>query len=163
MLVLNIYVKPYLAEYARQRYSTGMPNVVRFPAYSLTNHAIVNLLKETPDRAEPRTDGNLLVMVNEGICELKDIERYNYLSPGDEIRVQKNLLLDFNVSLHWYLDMQRHYHGVDYKDSAEMFIKKYNLEGLLTPEAVLKKQVRWKKQIRNYRTEGVQLKMNFDK
>ena len=163
MLILNLHMRPYLAEYARNQYPAGMQDIVRFPAHSLMNHAIVNLLKENPGSIEPNKCGNFRVMVNEGICNLKDIERYNYLSPGDELRIQKYLLLDFNICLHWYMDMQRHYHGVDYKDSAEMFIKKYHVDGLLTSDAVLKKQVRWKQKLKSYRTESVQLKMNFNK
>ena len=32
-----------------------------------------------------------------------------------------------------------------------------------TPEALLKEHVRWKKKVTKYRTEGVQLKMEFKK
>ena len=48
MLVLNIYVKPYLAEYARQKYPSPIKDVAQFPAASLVNHAIVNSLIKQP-------------------------------------------------------------------------------------------------------------------
>lgn len=162
MLILNIYVKPYLAEYARHKYPSPLSNVVRFPSSSLVNHAIINKLVETPQNATQRT-GNLLVMVNEAICDLKDIERYNYLTLTDEIRVGEKLLIDFDAHLHSFMDNKRYRHGIDYKDSAENFIKEYHLSGLVTTEALLKKHVRWKKKVAHYRTDGVQLKMNFDK
>ena len=162
MLILNIYVKPYLAEYARHKYASPFHDVARFPAASLVNHAIVNELVETPKQSEPRK-GNLLVMVNEKNCNLKDIEVYNYLTFEGENNVGEKLLLDFDMFLHSYMDSRRYHSGIDYKDSAEEFVKKYHLTGMVTSEALLKKHVRWKKKVTKYRTEGVQLKMNFDK
>lgn len=162
MLVLNIYVKPYLAEYARQRYPSPIKDVVQFPAASLVNHAIANSLIQTPANP-PENRGNLLVMVNERICNLKDLEVNNYLNFEGENNVGEKLLLDFDMFLHSFMDNQRYHHGVDYKDSAQAFVDKYHLSGKVTPEALLKKHVRWKKKVTHYRTEGVQLKMNFDK
>lgn len=120
MLILNIYVKPYLAEYARRRYPSPIPDVVQFPASSLVNHAIVNSLVKTPAKAEPR-NGNLLVMVNEKICNLKDLDVYNYLTYKGEKNVGMKLLLDFDMLLHTYMDNLRYHKGIDYKDSAEGF------------------------------------------
>lgn len=144
MLVLNIYVKPYLAEYARQKYPSPIKDVAQFPAASLVNHAIVNsLIKQPANPAEHK--GNLLVMVNERICDLKDLETNNYLNFEGENNVSDKLLLDFDMSLHSYMGHQRYRYGIDYKDSVKMFIDKYHLTGLVTPEALLKKHVRWKK------------------
>ena len=162
MLILSIHTKPYLAEYARQRYPSYIPDVAQFPASSLVNHAIVNSLVETPAKAESRP-GNLLVMVNEKICNLKDIEIFNYLTFEGENNVNKKLLLDFNAFLHNYMDSRRYNHGIDYKDSAAKFVEAYHLTELVTVDALLKKHIRWKKMVKNYRTEGVQLKMNFNK
>lgn len=162
MLVLNIYVKPYLAEYARQKYPSPIKDVAQFPAASLVNHAIVNsLIKQPVNPAEHK--GNLLVMVNERICDLKDLETNNYLNFEGENNVSDKLLLDFDMSLHSYMGHQRYRYGIDYKDSVKMFIDKYHLTGLVTPEALLKKHVRWKKKVDTWRAEGVQLKMKFDK
>lgn len=162
MLVLNIYVKPYLAEYARQKYPSPIKDVAQFPAASLVNHAIVNsLIKQPANPAEHK--GNLLVMVNERICDLKDLETNNYLNFEGENNVSDKLLLDFDMFLHSYMGHQRYRYGIDYKDSVKMFIDKYHLTGLVTPEALLKKHVRWKKKVDTWRTEGVQLKMKFDK
>lgn len=162
MLVLNIYVKPYLAEYARKKYPSPIKDVAQFPATSLVNHAIANsLIKKPAIPAENK--GNLLVMVNEKICNLKDLDTNNYLNFEGENNVGEKLLLDFDMFLHSFMDHMRYHHGVDYKDSAQMFVRKYHLTGKVTPEALLKKHVRWKKKITKYRTEGVQLKMNFDK
>ncbi len=162
MLVLNIYVKPYLAEYARKRYASPMPDVALFPAASLVNHAIVNSLVQAPAKTEPR-NGNLLVMVNEKICNLKDLDVYNYLTFCGEHNINKVLLLDFDAFLHSYMDSRRYNQGVDYQDSADELVEKFHLTGLVTSEALLKKHVRWKKKVTNYRTQGVQLKMNFNK
>ena len=162
MLVLNIYTKPYLAEYARQKYPSPIKDVAQFPAASLVNHAIANSLIKPPAIPVERK-GNLLIMVNEKICNLKDLEVYNYLNFDGEDNVSKKLLLDFDMFLHRYMDFQRNHNGIDYKDSAQSFIEKYHLAGKIAPEALLKKHVRWKKKVRTYRTEGVQLKMNFDK
>ena len=162
MLVLNIYVKPYLAEYARQKYPSPIKDVAQFPAASLVNHAIVNsLIKQPANPAEHK--GNLLVMVNERICDLKDLETNNYLNFEGENNVSDKLLLDFDMFLHSYMGHQRYRYGIDYKDSVKMFIDKYHLTGLVTPEALLKKHVRWKKMVDTWRAEGVQLKMKFDK
>lgn len=162
MLILNIHTKPYLAEYARWRYASPMPDVAQFPASSLVNHAIANSLVETPAKAEPRP-GNLLVMVNEKICNLKNIEIFNYLTFAGENNVNKKLLLDFDTFVHSYMDNRRYNQGVDYKDSAVELVEKYHLTGLVTADALLKKHVRWKKKVTNYRTQGVQLKMAFNK
>lgn len=162
MLILNIHTKPYLAEYARRRYASPMPDVAQFPASSLVNHAIVNSLVETPAKLEPRP-GNLLVIVNEKICNLKDIETFNYLTFDGENKVNEKLLLDFDAFLHSYMDSRRYNQGIDYKDSVTEFVEKYHLTGLVTADALLKKHVRWKKKVTNYRTQGVQLKMNFSK
>lgn len=144
MLVLNIYVKPYLAEYARQKYPSPINDVAQFPAASLVNHAIVNnLIKQPANPADHK--GNLLVMVNERICDLKDLETNNYLNFEGENNVSDKLLLDFDMVLHSYMGHQRYRYGIDYKDSVKMFIDKYHLTGLVTPEALLKKHVRWKK------------------
>lgn len=161
MLVLNIYVKPYLAEYARRRYPSPIRDVALFPAASLVNHAIVNSLVATPANAGPR-NGNLLVMVNEKICLLKDIEVYNYLPYTAENNVGKKLLLDFDVHLHTYMDNYRYHSGIDYKDSAEAFVRKYHLGDLVTAEAMLKKHLRWKKEVASYRHHGILLKMKFE-
>ena len=128
MLVLNIYVKPYLAEYARHKYPSPIKDVVQFPAASLVNHAIANSLIKRP--ANP---------------------------------VESKGMLDFDMFLHSYMDHERYQYGVDYKDSVQAFIKKYHLSGKVTPEALLKKHVRWKKKVMTWRTESVQLKMKFDK
>ena len=141
MLVLNIYVKPYLAEYARQKYPSLIKDVAQFPAASLVNHAIVNsLIKQPANPAEHK--GNLLVMVNERICDLKDLETNNYLNFEGENNVSDKLLLDFDMYLHGYMGHQRYRYGIDYKDSVKMFIDKYHLTGLVTPEALLKKHVK---------------------
>lgn len=162
MLVLNVYVKPYLAEYARQKYPSPIKDVAQFPAASLVNHAIANSLIKKP--AIPvENKGNLLVMVNEKICNLKDLDTNNYLNFEGENNVGEKLLLDFDMFLHSFMDHMRYHHGVDYKDSAQMFVKKYHLAGKVTPDALLKKHVRWKKKLAKYRQECVQLKMNFDK
>jgi len=162
MLVLNIYTKPYLAEYARHKYPSPIKDVVQFPAASLVNHAIANSLIKRP--ANPvESKGNLLVMVNEKICNLKDIETFNYLTFDGENNVSEKLMLDFDMFLHSYMDHERYQYGVDYKDSVQAFIKKYHLSGKVTPEALLKKHVRWKKKVMTWRTESVQLKMKFDK
>lgn len=161
MLILNIYVKPYLAEYARRRYASAMPDVAQFSACSLVNHAIVNSLAEPPVESKER-HGNLLVMVNEKYCGLKDIEKYNYLTFDGENKVGKMLLLDFDMFLHSYMDRARYRNGIDYQDSARAFVEKYHLGGLVTEEALLKKHVRWKKQIKKYRTEAVQLKLKVE-
>lgn len=162
MLVLNIYVKPYLAEYARQKYPSPIKDVAQFPAASLVNHAIVNsLIKQPANPADHK--GNLLVMVNERISDLKDLETNNYLNFEGENNVSDKLLLDFDMYLHGYMGHQRYRYGIDYKDSVKMFIDKYHLTGLVTPEALLKKHVRWKKKVDTWRGGGVQLKMKFDK
>jgi hypothetical protein len=163
MLVLNIYVKPYLAEYARRRYPGPINGTVMFPAASLVNHALVNSLTEKPTVDYGERKSNLQVIVNEKICDLKDVDRFNFLTYRGENNVGEKLLLDFDMFLHSYMDRQRYHNGVDYKGSAQTFVEKYGLTGMVTPEALLKKHVRWKKKVARYRTEGVQLKMEFKK
>lgn len=160
MTILNIYVKPYLAAYARSRYSTGMPDVVRFPAASLVNHTIINKLTKRPDGAEPR-EGNLMVLVNDKVPGCKDFTQYNFLPLTGETAVNNALLMNFDAHLHFYMDRKRYDDGIDYKDSADAFIQLYGLEGLISADALLKKHVRWKSMVRAYRQEPIQLEMKL--
>ena len=160
MIILNIHTKPYLAHYALIEYPTYHTGVVRFPAESLMNMAILSRLKVRPFKESPNA-GNLPVLVNEETNLSKRTDMYNWITRADEGLVERCLRMDFNATLHYFMDSNRYNRGIDYKDSANLFVEKYGLAGLIQPEALLKKHVRWKKQIRDRRTGGEQTEFNF--
>ena len=161
MLILNIHIEPYLAQYAIKKYPSYIPNVVRFSSYSLMNTAILSRLKMKP-YIQKAPNGNLGVMLNEENNKSKRTDVYNWISRNDESVVERMLRLDFDMMLHYYFDSNRNRKGIGYNDSAEMFVQEFGLEGLIGTDALLKKHVRWKKMVREQSLrKNQQTEMNF--
>ena len=158
MRVISINVKPYIARYVMSRYNSSA-GAVLLPPHSLALHAIYNLLQSRPRMAVPR-DGNLQVMLREGVVK-KDIIKNNYLSARAERYIDRLLTLDFDMTLHEYMDKQYYQKGIDYEASAEAFSVMYNLGDTLTSGALLKKHIRWKKLRREYRRQAEQGEISF--
>ena len=161
MLILNIHIKPYLARYARKKYPSYMQDVVKFPFHSLMNTALLQRLKQKP-QYQSMPSGNLAVMLNEEKNVSKRTDIYNWISRNDEGVIERMLRLDFNATLHYYFDSKRYNKGIDYNDSAEWFIEEWGLQGLIEPDALLKKHVCWKKLLKERRSSiGEQTELNF--
>ncbi len=159
MIVISINVKPYIARYAMRRYSCN-DGAVLLPAHSVALHAIYNRLQRRPSSVVPRS-GNLRVMLREGVVE-KDLTRNNYLSASAERHIDRLLTLDFDMTLHEYMDKQYYQRGIDYEISAEAFHAQYDLGETLTTGALLKKHIRWKKVRRGFRRQEEQGEISFD-
>ena len=160
MLVIGINIVPYLAAYAQHRYKCPVPDAVRFPSMSLINQTIINKLTIRPAHINPG-NWNLRIVVAEPKYGLKDLSQYDYLPPAGEREVFNVLRMDFDATLHKYMDTERYERGVFYKDSVASFIKKYELAGLISEDALLKKHVRWKRYTSRYRAQTMQLDINF--
>lgn len=160
MLILNIHIKPYLAHFALKKYPSWKSGTVKFPAFSLMNTLLLQRLRQRPHH-QPVPNGNLPVMLNEekNVCKRTDV--FNWISRNDEVIVERMLRLNFDTEMHYYFERKRIREGVEYQDSAELFIKEWGLNGLIEPEALLKKHVRWKKMLKEHRTGGEQTELNF--
>ena len=159
MVIIELQVKPYLAEYARAKYNS-VDGGVLFPAESLLVHAIVNATITRPRTVVP-VSGNLQVAIREkGIS--KDMHRNNYLKASSMKHISDLLYIDFKSTLCEYMDSEYYKHGIDYQVSAAKFYEKYRLQSI-TVEALLKIHIRWKHQRKLFRKEAEQREISFNK
>lgn len=158
MIVISLTVTPYLAVWVQHRYPS-QEDAVLLPRDSLVHHALINRLKERPHHVIP-SRGNLLIGVSERSSE-KDMKRCNWLSPQAELHITRLLRLDFDSTLHYFLDQQYYRKGIDYKDAAVAFHEHYRLQDTITVDALLKKHIRWKHVRKTYQLAAQQTEFNF--
>ncbi|MBQ8100523.1 MAG: hypothetical protein IJ169_04460 [Paludibacteraceae bacterium] len=159
MYFISINIHPYLAQYARVRFAQ-VDGAVLLPRDSIIHYALINRLQAPPKFAAATQPGNLAVAVRETETE-KDVRRLNGLSDSANRHIEQLLRLDFDMTLHEYMDRAYYKQGTDYLQAAALFHQHYRLGSTITQEALLKKHVRWKKRRRDYRKNSEQLELTY--
>lgn len=151
MIKVKIQITDYVAEYIKGRYFDEEFQAVRFPANADIYHLIYDLMSKRPAN-HPIDRGNLefcLPARRQG----KDPEVYNYLSARATKILENRMKLLLWAELHTAMDEGKHLKGLQFKDTAYIFLQKYGIESI-TEDALLKNYQRWRDKLRRSKKRG---------
>ncbi len=154
MITIKIQVKEYLAEYCRAKYSSEFEGIVKFPSQGLLVWQIYMLLQKRPvimgvDK------GNLEFLVpysKEKVGVIKNPEVYNYINEKGRKLIQRYLFNEFWFDAVNFLNENKLRYGIDYKDSAFLFLSNYNITSL-SANAIVKKNYRYREEKKKYKVK----------
>ena len=156
MITVRIRVEPYVAEYIRGRYFDPDLGAVRLPPSSDIYITIYNLLSRRPVD-HPVDTGNLEFALPDrreaNLAGGKDPKTYNYLSNRAASILGARFKLLMWAELHEFMDEEKHLNGVQYKESAFMFLHRYAIESI-SEDALLKNYQRWRDRMRRRQKRG---------
>lgn len=158
MMTVKTKVEPHVAEYIRGKYFDSEAGFVRFPSTLDIYILIYDLLQKRPaDR--PVDSGNLEFALPER-REGKDPATYNYLSARAQKMLADKMRLMMWAELHDMMDENKHLQGIQFKDSAFIFLRRYGIESI-SEDALLKNYQRWRDKQRRKKKRGYKRK-KFD-
>lgn len=156
MITVKIDIDPAVAEYIRGRYWDSELGAVRFPPSSDIYVKLYDLLQRRP-ADNPVDAGNLEIALPDrreaNYAGGKDPQTYNYISHRGAKILERKFKLYMWAELHEYMDEEKHFHGVQYKDSVFVFMKRYSIESI-TEDALLKNYQRWRDKMRRSQKRG---------
>lgn len=156
MITVKIFVEPYLAEYIRGKYFDHDTGAVRFPSSLDVYVLIYDLLKRRP-ADHPVDTGNLEFCLPDRREAYgpggKTPEIYNYLSDRAAKILADKFRLMFCAELHDFMDENKHLKGIQFKESAYLFMCKYGIESI-GEDALLKNYQRWRDKQRRSKKRG---------
>ena len=159
MYTILVQCPEYVAHYLKKKFHVS-DGAVLLPQFTLSWYAIANSAQRRPPTEVPH-QGNLFVAFHEKSVPLKDLRRQNWLSDKRLRYISKLLRWDFDMNLLEYMEREHYRHGVDYESAARQFHRLYELEGLVSEEALLKKHIRWKKLRKEFRLQAEQMDIEF--
>lgn len=151
MVTVRTAVEPHVAEYVRGKFFDSEAGAVRFPAALDIYILIYDLLQKRPASC-PVDSGNLEFVVPERRCG-KDPVSYNYLSARAQKILADRLRVMMWAELHEYMDENKHIHGIQFKESVFMFMRRYSIESI-SEDALLKNYQRWRDKQRRRKKRG---------
>ena len=151
MITVKIAGEPYVAEYIAGRYFDPEAGAVRFPAGSDIYHLIYDLLAKRPED-HPVDRGNLELCLP-ARRQGKDPETYNYLSLRASRILEKRMRTLMWAELHEAMDEGKHLSGMQFKEIAYIFLRKYGMESI-TEDGLLKNYQRWRDKLRRSKKRG---------
>lgn len=156
MITAKITVEAAVAEYIRGRYFDPERGVVHFPPSSDIYITIYDLLSRRPAEC-PVDTGNLEFALPERRWLAggagKDPRIYNYISQRSAAILASRFRLLMWAELHEFMDEQKHLNGIQYKESAFIFMQKYAIESI-SEDALLKNYQRWRDSMRRRKKRG---------
>ena len=144
MITVNITIKPHLAEYIKSKYGSDKRYVL-FPKKLYIYHILLDLIDKRP-KDKPVDSGNIQIVLPK-TRKGKDPRTYNYLNKNSIAIIERKIEDMFWAEVHELLDLNKHRHGIDYIDSAYIFVKKYFVESI-SIEAIIKNNYRWRELVR---------------
>ncbi len=141
MVKVTIEVEGYVAEWARHKYFDVEAGAVRFSPSSDIYVLIYDLMQKRP-ASNPVDKGNLEFCLPDR-REGKSPDSYNYLSRRSGEMIAEKLKVMLWAELHDYMDREKHINGVQYKDSAFRFLRRYGIESI-SEDGILKNYQRWR-------------------
>ncbi len=154
MFTTKVQIKDYLAEYCLAKYSSGVENIVKFPSKSLLVWQIYMLLQKRPANSL-FDEGNLEIVIpysKEKVGVIKNPAVYNYITQKGQTLIQRYIYNEFWLEAVTFLFENKVNHGIDYQDSAYLFLQNNNISSL-TVDAVVKKGYRYREQKKKYNTK----------
>lgn len=141
MITVKITVEPYVAEYIRGKYFDTEEGAVHFPSGLDLYVAIFDLLQKRPAES-PVDTGNLEFCLPDRRIG-KSPEVYNFLSAESARILGNKMRVMMWAELHDYMDENKHLHGIQFKESVYVFLRRYGIEAI-TEDALLKNYQRWR-------------------
>ncbi len=151
MITVKIEVEPHVAEYIRGKYFSGDAGAVKFPASLDIYVLIYDLLQKRPTSA-PVDSGNLEFALPDR-REGKDPATYNYLSARSQKMLGDRMRVMMWAELHDFMDENKHVHGIQFKESVYLFMRRYSIDSV-TEDALLKNYQRWRDKQRRRKKRG---------
>ncbi|MCM1451245.1 MAG: hypothetical protein NC102_03225 [Clostridium sp.] len=155
MIVAKISVEPHVAEYVRGKYFDAEAGAVRFPPMLDIYVLIFDLMRKRPKDC-PVDSGNLEIALPDR-REGKDPLYYNYLSCRAQKMIGDKLRLMMWAELHDAMDENKHVHGMQFKDTALLFMSRYGIDSI-SEDAMLKNYQRWRDKMRRRSKRGYRRK-----
>ncbi len=158
MMTTKIEIKNYLVEYCLAKYPADIEGVVKFPSNSMITWQIYLLLAKRPENIT-FDKGNLEFVIPykrekaQGIY--KNIESYNYITEKGAKTLRRFLFNEFWCEVHLFLDTEKLRHGIDYQDSADLFLSQYKIKQL-TSDAIIKSHYRYRDRKKKYKKQKKQ-------
>lgn len=145
-----IRVEPYLAEYARKKFSiSSKGGGVKIPYTYDLYHCIFNRMQKPPSGIVAPADGNLLICLPDSrqMTERKHPETWNYLSASAMADIEQALRQLFNYDFHQQMmDNERLGRPRQQIEVVEYFLSTYGIVSL-TSSALLKNFQRYRQRI----------------
>lgn len=160
MVKTKIDITPYVAEYLTGKYFDPEAGCVRFPGNLDLYVTIWDLLQKRPEGAA--IDKGNLEFVLPDRREGKDPETYNYLSKRSAKILEKKMSVMMWAELHEFMDENKHARGIRFKDSAFIFLRKYNIDSI-SDDGILKNYQRWRDKLRKQMKRGYRFKQKTQK
>lgn len=148
MISVKITIKPHLAEYLIGKYNNhDTSNPIQFSDNLDLYHTIYDLSERCPANVRQIDVGNLWFYLPERENG-KSTQVFNYFGRRSVELIEERIEAKFWADIHDYMDYEKHMNGVDFKDSAHIFMTKYGIESI-TIDALLKNYQRWRDKCRN--------------
>ena len=156
MIKVKIDITPYVAEYIKGKYFDPGNGCVRFPSDLDIYVMIYDLLQKRPPGCSIDT-GNLEFTLPDrreaNQAGGKNPETYNYLSRRSAKQLESKMRRMMWAELHDYMEEMKHGEGIQFKDSAYRFLRKYDIESI-SEDALLKNYQRWRDKLRRSMKRG---------
>ncbi len=150
MITVKISVSQPVAEYIRGRFYDRDAQCVRFPSSSDIYVTIYDLMSRRPAGAGVDV-GNLEFALPDrrdaNVAGGKNPEAYNYISARAAEILERRFRVMMWAELHDYMDECKHLRGIQFKESAYVFLQRYGIESL-SEDALLKNYQRWRDKLR---------------
>ena len=148
MITTKIQVKPFLAEYAKNRFSVEGKEYIKFPDSEYLYHVMCDLMSKRPESAKIDT-GNLEIALPRQ-ARGKDPVTFNYIFEAGQKVIEKKLTRLFWAHVHEFIDEQVRTYGEPINESAFLFMTKFGISEI-TEDALVKSYYRWRGRTREKR------------
>ena len=156
MVTTRVQLTAYVAEWVNRRYGDAW-GLVRFPRSSDLYLLLYELMSKRPYNS-PVDRGNVKIALPDrreaNRSGGKSPEQFNYITQEATKTLDRRLTMMFWAEVHDNLDEARHRHGLQYKEAARLFIRRYRITGI-SEEGILKNYQRWRKKVRQHRHTSV--------
>ncbi len=154
MFTTKIQVKEYLAEYCRAKYPSDLESVVKFPSQGLLVWQIYMLLQKRPVTVE-LDKGNLEFVIpysRERVGVIKNPAVYNHISEKGQKLIQRYIYNEFWLDAINFMTSNKLHYGIDYQDSAFLFLTNHNIKSL-SVDALVKRNYRHREEKKLYKVK----------
>lgn len=147
-MTTKIDLPNHLSEYLRGKFG-DKDGIVCLPSNSSLYFIVYEITRRRP-AGKPTDNGNTEIRLPSPALSHqtggKPVEYFNYISESGADLLAKHVNTMMKVEAHELFDENKHVRGIDYIDTSYAFLERYRIESL-TPEALLKDYLRWRKKI----------------
>ena len=149
MVTARIEVPAAVGEYIRGKYGDEQ-GVVRFPYELDIYHLLLDLTRRRPDSAGVDCGNLEIALPDPRECRRaggKNPATFNYINPQGARILADRMTAMMWAEVHDFFDEQKHIYGMQFKESAFLFLCRYGIESL-SEDALLKHYQRWRQKCR---------------